>query len=330
MGTHPIFESDFDCLTENKMSEFWVSQGRVFCEYCKCWYADNKVEKETHERGSKHQENQAKHLAGIRKLSEWNAKEQDKIECYLAEADRAAKEAFKRDLKEAGINAKSIRRQERDERKEKEEEETRQIKEAKNWHQAKDAGGNIYYWNSKTRETRWKAPPNWEEAKKQEKEAEPEGNATIVVAAKPSFKKSGRSLFNSSAGTNSSSNSTTAGLKKNSIFAKTLSWKGANDDDRGKKRSNDVAYGTWVPDKSRKQEEVKTEFKNDLGLPDTADAFYENEANDQDLYKGFTVRDARFEVGKEASVSCVGEGDSSSAVPFKRKKFSGNTRRKFD
>ena len=42
-------------------------------------------------RGSKHQENAAKHLAGIRKLSEWNAKEQDKIECYLAEADRAAK-----------------------------------------------------------------------------------------------------------------------------------------------------------------------------------------------------------------------------------------------
>ena len=33
-----------------EMSEFWVSQGRVFCEFCKCWYADNKVEKETHER----------------------------------------------------------------------------------------------------------------------------------------------------------------------------------------------------------------------------------------------------------------------------------------
>lgn len=41
--------------------------------------------------GSKHEANKAKSLAGIRKLSEWNAKEQDKIECYLAEADRAAK-----------------------------------------------------------------------------------------------------------------------------------------------------------------------------------------------------------------------------------------------
>ena len=69
-----------------------------------------------------------------------------------------------------------------------------------------------------------------------------------------------------------------------------------------------------------------------IKLPDTADAFYENEANNQDLYKGFTVKDERFEVGKEAALPCVGEDDSSSsgAIPFKRKKFSGNTRRKFD
>lgn len=44
-----------------------------------------------HFRGSKHQVAKAKALASIRKLSEWNAKEQDKIEGYLAEADRAAK-----------------------------------------------------------------------------------------------------------------------------------------------------------------------------------------------------------------------------------------------
>ena len=42
-------------------------------------------------RGSKHTLAKAKALANIRKLSEWNAKEQDKIEGYLAEADRAAK-----------------------------------------------------------------------------------------------------------------------------------------------------------------------------------------------------------------------------------------------
>ena len=44
-----------------------------------------------------------------------------------------------------------------------------------------------------------------------------------------------------------------------------MSWRGANDQDRNKKRSNDVAYGAWVADKS-KQEEVKKEFDNDLGV----------------------------------------------------------------
>jgi len=87
----------------------------------------------------------------------------------------------------------------------------------------------------------------------------------MIKASKPSFKKSGRSLFTSSAGTNSTANTTTAGLKSNSKFAKTISWRGANDDDRGKKRSNDVAYGTWVKDKS-KEETVKEEFDNDLGV----------------------------------------------------------------
>ena len=75
--------------------------------------------------------------------------------------NKVFQEAYKRDLKEAGITAKSARRQEREERKEKEREDEvqKQKKQSKEWHQAKDAQGNIYYWNSKTRETRWKPPP---------------------------------------------------------------------------------------------------------------------------------------------------------------------------
>lgn len=317
------------------MSEFWVSQGRVFCDFCKCWYADNKVEKETHERGSKHEANKAKSLAGIRKLSEWNAKEQDKIECYLAEADRAAKEAYKRDLKEAGITSKSVKRQVRDEKKlvEKEEWENKQKKDNKDWHQAKDAEGNIYYWNSKTRETKWKPPPMWDEAKKEEKEevVDDRGEAVEVIkASQPSFRKGGRSLFSSSAGTNSTANTTTAGLITNSKFAKTISWRGANDEDKGKKRSNDVAYGTWVPDKT-KTEVAPVEFKNELGLPPVADAFYEDVAEDVNVYKGFTYKDDKFQVGTEATVAELSDdAQTSEPVSFKRKKFSGNTRRKFD
>jgi len=144
-------------------------------------------------RGSKHQIAKAKSLANIRKLSEWNAKEQDKIEGYLAEADRAAKvrhslmmthtlrqsdkwliikEAYKRDLKEAGITANSARRQKRDEERleKKRLEELKQREQCKDWHQAKDANGTCYFWHSKTRETRWNPPPYWEDEKQKQKE----------------------------------------------------------------------------------------------------------------------------------------------------------------
>jgi len=316
------------------MSEFWVSQGRVYCEFCKCWYADNKVEKETHERGSKHQELKTKALASIRKISEWNAKEQDKIECFLAEADRAAREAYKRDLREAGVTAKSLKRQRRDEEKQKEIEleKEKQRQQAKDWHEAKDSSGNLYYWNSKTRETRWKPPPMWE-CKAKSIEAAAETGDPNVKISKPSFKKSGKGLFKSSAGTNNTTNASTSGLKRNSAFAKTLSWKGADDGKTGSKRSNDVAYGTWVPKKVEEvHEEVKQETAESLGLPPEADAFYEEEANDKEKYKGFTFKEDRFQVGgeKQAEVISVSE-EKTEPVPFKKKKFGGNTRqRTFD
>jgi len=312
------------------MSEFWVSQGRVYCEFCKCWYADNKVEKETHERGSKHQELKTKALASIRKISEFNAKEQDKIECFLAEADRAAREAYKRDLRESGITAKSLKRQRRDEEKQKEIdlEKEKQRQEAKDWHEAKDSGGNIYYWNSKTRETRWKPPPMWE-CKAKSIEAAAEEGASNVKISKPSFKKSGKGLFKSSAGTNNTANSVTSGLKKNSAFAKTLSWKGADDGKIGSKRSNDVAYGTWVPKKVEEvHEEVKQETAESLGLPPEADAFYEEEANDKEKYKGFTFKEDRFQIGDEKQAEVISIEESSEPVAFKKKTFGGKTRQR--
>lgn len=258
---------------------------------------------------------------------------------YLAEADRAAKEAFKRDLNEAGITAKSLKRQERDERKlnEKEQWEKEQKEQNKDWHQAKDGEGNIYYWNSKTRETKWKPPALWEEMKKEEEEKQIElettDNPNIIKVSKPSFKKSGRSLFNSGNvnGTNSKANSTTLGLKENSEFAKTLSWRGADDENRRKKRSNDVAYGTFVPIKP--DEEIKEEnFANPLGLPVCADAFHEQEAADPGIYKGFTYKDDKFQVGGEAKPELISDDAQANAAPvaFKKKKFGGNVRRKFD
>jgi len=341
------------------MSEFWVSNGRVFCDFCKCWYADNKVEKETHERGSKHTLAKAKALAGIRKLSEWNAKEQDKIEGYLAEADRAAKEAYKRDLREAGVTAISAKRQKRDEdRLEKRRlEDLEKRRECKFWHLAKDPAGTEYYWHSKTRETRWKPPPFWLEEKRAEeedfKEAQETGgqvekteehkdgnmtlstSTTVTKTVKATFKKSGKGLFKSSAGTNSKFNATTSGIaQKMTAISASTTFKGADDDNKSYKRSADVAYGAW---RAKKDETVETkkEFENDLGLPEFADAFFENEAQDKEKYKGFTHKDDRFKVGGEAKLTKpIGDddndGQNNQPVIMKKKKFGGQVRKRFD
>ena len=36
------------------MTEFWVSQKRFWCKYCKCWMADTKPARTHHDNGTRH------------------------------------------------------------------------------------------------------------------------------------------------------------------------------------------------------------------------------------------------------------------------------------
>ena len=51
-----------------------------------------------------------------------------------------------------------------------------------------------------------------------------------------------------------------------SAIDSTTTFKGADDENKGYKRSADVAYGAWRPKKEETQEETKKEFTNDLGV----------------------------------------------------------------
>ena len=80
-----------------------------------------------------------------------------------------------------------------------------------------------------------------------------------------------------------------------------------------------------------------SEHINSIGfqLPEFADAFFEKETNDKTNYKGFTYKDDRFQVGGEAkpppSKSLDDDGDNpEKIIPFKKKKFGGSIRKKFD
>ncbi|KAL1272196.1 hypothetical protein QQF64_028058 [Cirrhinus molitorella] len=82
-----------------KMADYWKSQPRKFCQYCKCWIADNKPSVEFHERGKNHKENVAAKIAEIKKKSVAKAKQEKKMSKDFATMEEAALKAYEEDLK---------------------------------------------------------------------------------------------------------------------------------------------------------------------------------------------------------------------------------------
>ncbi|XP_044002053.1 WW domain-binding protein 4 [Aphidius gifuensis] len=80
------------------MADYWKSQGRKFCDFCKCWTADNKPSIEFHENGKKHKENVEKRLKEIHKNSAKQMKITKKYESDIKNMENAAMAAYLKDL----------------------------------------------------------------------------------------------------------------------------------------------------------------------------------------------------------------------------------------
>lgn len=80
---------DNDCR-----ADYWKSQGRKFCDFCKCWIADNKPSIDFHEGGKKHKENVSKRLKEIHKNSTKQAKQNKKFEEDLKKMENVYVFAF--------------------------------------------------------------------------------------------------------------------------------------------------------------------------------------------------------------------------------------------
>lgn len=80
------------------MADYWKSQGRKFCDFCKCWIADNKPSIDFHEGGKKHKENVSKRLKEIHKNSAKQAKQNKKFEDDLKKMENAAMVAYLKDV----------------------------------------------------------------------------------------------------------------------------------------------------------------------------------------------------------------------------------------
>ncbi|XP_014482814.1 PREDICTED: WW domain-binding protein 4 isoform X2 [Dinoponera quadriceps] len=80
------------------MTDYWKSQNRKFCDFCKCWIADNKPSIDFHEGGRKHKENVSKRLKEIHKNSAKQAKQNKKFEDDIKKMENAAMAAYLKDV----------------------------------------------------------------------------------------------------------------------------------------------------------------------------------------------------------------------------------------
>lgn len=92
------------------MADRWNQPQRIQCKFCNCWYANNRLDIENHERGATHQANVDKELDRTRK---------DKQDLILAEKiyrqemekiEAAALRAFEEDAKQNAFAKDELKR----------------------------------------------------------------------------------------------------------------------------------------------------------------------------------------------------------------------------
>ncbi|GAB4816832.1 hypothetical protein N2152v2_003878 [Parachlorella kessleri] len=80
------------------MTEFWVSQKKHWCEYCKVWMQDNPHSRAVHEQGTKHKEAVARKLADMKKMGETQKREEQQTATAMASIEAAAQRQYQADL----------------------------------------------------------------------------------------------------------------------------------------------------------------------------------------------------------------------------------------
>uniref|UniRef100_A0A336LS45 Calmodulin-lysine N-methyltransferase n=1 Tax=Culicoides sonorensis TaxID=179676 RepID=A0A336LS45_CULSO len=188
-----------------QLTEYWKSNDRAFCEFCKCWYADNKASKEFHENGKKHKINVQKRISEISRKSYKDAQNERKMEENIRKMNENAMKAYAGDLA-AGADYSARKENERSAAaaarsaigpqvdpfaiKLPEDDYERPLTKAEEekaqslWCEAKSDEGHTYYWNVKTGESVWEEPKEgymkYEEYLKIQHEAEQKATQEVV------------------------------------------------------------------------------------------------------------------------------------------------------
>ncbi|KAI5633156.1 u1 zinc finger domain-containing protein [Phthorimaea operculella] len=160
-------------------TEYWKSQARKYCEFCKCWFADNKVSISFHENGKKHKEAVQKHISTLTKKSTKDARQKDKMDDEMKKMEEAAMAAYLKDVQNnADLTSQSINEmlgQQTSSSGNSGENPAITTASAKSkappaWQEVKSEDGSSYFWNTETNETTWDPPDEYVSVAQQEEE----------------------------------------------------------------------------------------------------------------------------------------------------------------
>ncbi|XP_027363831.1 zinc finger protein ZOP1 [Abrus precatorius] len=79
------------------MTEYWVSQGNKWCDFCKIYISNNPSSIRNHELGQRHKDNVAKRLAAMRKENIAKEKEQKETARALEQIEAKAQRSYQKD-----------------------------------------------------------------------------------------------------------------------------------------------------------------------------------------------------------------------------------------
>ncbi|KAJ2942690.1 hypothetical protein O0L34_g2160 [Tuta absoluta] len=163
----------------NTRTEYWKSQARKYCEFCKCWFADNKVSISFHENGKRHKEAVQKHISTLTKKSTKDARQKDKMDDEMKKMEAAAMAAYLKDVQNnADLTSQSINEmlgQPTNSSSNSAENSAITTASVKSkappaWQEVRSEDGSSYYWNIDTNETTWDPPDEYVSVAEQEEE----------------------------------------------------------------------------------------------------------------------------------------------------------------
>jgi len=154
------------------MTDFWKSNPKRQCEFCKCWIADNRASIEFHEKGKNHKENVKRRLAQVKKKAVEKRKADESFGKEFAAMEAAALKAVQKDLMtDPGIvGTNDLKMLVKDSNKTQDiSVKADPVNSNTTWIACQAPQGYTYYYNQITGESQWEKPAELIEKVKEER-----------------------------------------------------------------------------------------------------------------------------------------------------------------